>query len=128
MDDRGGGGGMVESTAFPAPLTGIVRNGSRDGFDPGPGKRLLRDAKADANADGRRGAGEMGIIGRDRREFHPQGEEKISTCGSGNRRTTTVFGRPRAGAWRKGPPPPPIHHHPYGGTPRQIWVPGDDGC
>ena len=49
----GGAGDRVEDVALPAPLTGIVRNGVRDGFDQGPGKRLLWDV----NADVRRGAG-----------------------------------------------------------------------
>ena len=49
-------GDGVEAAALPAPLTGIFGNGSRDGFDPGPGRRLLQDA----NADAFRGAGRWG--------------------------------------------------------------------
>ena len=52
MTGEGTGDG-VEAAALPAPLTGIVGNGGRDGFDPGPGRRLLQDA----NADAFRGAG-----------------------------------------------------------------------
>ena len=51
-------GDGVEAAALPAPLTGIFGNGSRDGFDPETGKRLLRDA----NADARRRAGIWGSL------------------------------------------------------------------
>ena len=50
-------------------------------------------------------SGEVGIIGRDGREFCLRGEWGIRPRGSGSRRPPTMDGRPHAGAWRTGPQP-----------------------
>ena len=72
-------------------------------------------------------SGEMGIIGRDGRQFRPRGEGRIHPLGSGGGRPPTMVGLPQAGAWRTGPQTL-YATTPRGGTPAQIWVPGDDGC
>ena len=73
----------------------------------------------------------MGIIGRNGREFRLRVEGGIRPRGSGGGRPPTMFGRPRAGAWRTGP------QTPYATTPRvgplgKFGSPGmmgaDDGC
>ena len=58
-----GAGDRVESAALPTLLTGIFGNGVSNGFDPGPGKRLLRDANADALVGAVRW-GSLAVMGR----------------------------------------------------------------